>query len=840
MGSFFLTSKKASATLVFLVISVLVISSGVIITNQIKKSNEDNGAGTGLVLLDTERDNSDALLDSSDSGTKLFTFGDSERKISSKKSSGGGGGGSSKDSQTYNEPEILDNDEIVDDQTFENQTEMNYTEPANASLSDGQIFEQNGTAYIMRDGTIYALASSDQIRFYPSLPSSICVLPSGVGEKIDIKLIGSLSPTLNLKGVFACLYTDYVGADIELKIMEDDLVGDDLIASKTFHVSVSCDNPKVDYSKIFENVDLSSQFGGWGSADQSRIEVYGLIKLTASYLNTLEYSTSNSFIDKLTTCDCLGGACCDLSSKPYEYKSYGSQPTGYNDYYTCSGKNSPTEISYVKKVDYFCNGWSSDARINYEIKDTCGTCEYCTPGDSTCNYYGTSAICGIKDCDYLDTTCRDYDDVNKYCNGAGSCSISGACTDYTNEPKHTSCGTNNECDGSGTCVTCTSHSYTGCSYNDVYYYDACDNKEEKKDECGNSYCGDWYRDTCHGDDAYETQLCFNKGCTTTASLGVHCYSNRYENERFVETCEYGCLNGNCKPNPNIACFSNRDCGVDGPSGDPWCSNDDVYQWIIEYTCNYPGTEQSFCSDEVYSTMIDNCGEDSHGDNYCYDDDVYQNFTDRGCLDGVCFENTTAQFAQECGAEGCSDGECVYVECYNHTMCDPDNNLDNNYVGNPWCQGGDVWQNYINYTCNYAGTGNSYCSNSTISGLKEPCGEDYCENWGSNYCKLDDVYHEKTCPNKGCSNGICFDNIYTEEEKVEECGISEYTGSNYCYNDDVYRDYITRGCSDSSCTSSTSKKKIEDCTNGCTNGRCLVEVCKTRCNFGMCYEYCIWR
>jgi len=835
MGSFFLTSKKASATVIVLVISIIIVSSGVIIVNEVEKSNnENNVAGTGLVLLDNEQNNLDALLDSSDNEIKLFTFGDSERKSSSKKSSGGG---DSTDSQIYNELEIPNNDETIDNQTSDNQTETNSTEEINETdFSDGQIFEQNGTTYIMRDSAAYILASSSQINFNPPLPSSVCVLPSDVGERINIKLVGSLSPVLNFNGALVCLYADYVGADIELKIMEDDLIGDDLIASITFHVSVDCDNPKVDYSKVFENVDLSSQFGG--TADQSRIEVYGLVKLTSNNFHNIEYSTSNYDIDKLTTCDCLSGPCCDLSSRPYIYKPSGSQPTGYTDYYYCSVTNSPTGTSYCREMDYYCSGNSAGYSYSSSNVDTCGICEYCTYGDPTCNYYSSSYSCGTKNCDYLDTTCRNYHDVSKYCS-SGSC-ISPSCTSYTNKPKHTSCGTDNECDGSGTCVTCTSHSYTGCSYNDVYYYDACDNKEEKKDECGNSYCGDWYRDTCHGDDAYETQRCHNKGCTTTASLGVHCYSNSYENERFVETCQYGCINGNCKSNPDIACFFNWDCGQNGFSGNPYCSDDDIYDWFREYVCHYPGTEQSFCSDDGHGSMIQDCLEDFYSDNYCYDDDVYQNFTDKGCLDGACFENTTAQFVQECGIEGCSNGECVYVECYNHTMCDPDNNLDNNYVGDPWCSNDDVWQNYINYTCNYAGTGNSYCSNSTTPVLKEPCGSDYCEDWGSNYCMSDDVYHEKTCHDKGCSDGVCFDNTYTEEEKVEECGISEYTGDNYCYSDDVYRDYITRTCSDSSCTSSTSKKKIEDCTNGCTDGRCLIEVCKTICNFGTCYEYCVWQ
>jgi len=222
------------------------------------------------------------------------------------------------------------------------------------------------------------------------------------------------------------------------------------------------------------------------------------------------------------------------------------------------------------------------------------------------------------------------------------------------------------------------------------------------------------------------------------------------------------------------CSSNADCD----DSDPY----------TEDVCNNPGTVDSYCS---YLPIV--CLMDNDCDDY---------------LPIVCLTNS------DCGIDG--------------------------WIESLTCSNDDIWQNYITYTCNDPGTSAASCSDSTALKLKEDCGEDYCESWEDDYCKLDDVYHNKICHDKGCLDGACFDDIYMEEEKVQECGISEYTGSNYCYNDDVYRDYITRGCSDSSCTESTSKNKIEDCTNGCIDGRCKVEVCKTICNFGACYEYCVWQ
>lgn len=58
-------SKKASVALVFLIVSVLVVSSGAVLVHEIKKSNNENDiAGTGLVLLNTEQSNYESVLNS--------------------------------------------------------------------------------------------------------------------------------------------------------------------------------------------------------------------------------------------------------------------------------------------------------------------------------------------------------------------------------------------------------------------------------------------------------------------------------------------------------------------------------------------------------------------------------------------------------------------------------------------------------------------------------------------------------------------------------------------------------------------------------------------------------
>ncbi len=138
----------------------------------------------------------------------------------------------------------------------------------------------------------------------------------------------------------------------------------------------------------------------------------------------------------LSTCVCSSGPCCDGCY----YKASGAQPTGYTDDTNgfCTGTNGATSTSYVYTRDYYCNGVDADEHHTNTKRDTCGTCEYCTNNDLTCNYYSSSTECSaLQDCDYLNnyhitgtqsaastSYCKyaDYNDNYRYCNGAGSCS----------------------------------------------------------------------------------------------------------------------------------------------------------------------------------------------------------------------------------------------------------------------------------------------------------------------------------------------------------------------------------------------------------------------------------
>lgn len=78
--------------------------------------------------------------------------------------------------------------------------------------------------------------------------------------------------------------------------------------------------------------------------------------------------------------------------------------------------------------------------------------------------------------------------------------------------------------------------YKGCSGRSCYNYYGWRNYQN----CGSDYCKAWSSNYCKGDDVYHKRTCYRRGCS-----GSSCYNNPYLDERLVQKCEYGCLNGVC-------------------------------------------------------------------------------------------------------------------------------------------------------------------------------------------------------------------------------------------------------------------------------------------------------
>ncbi len=345
-----------------------------------------------------------------------------------------------------------------------------------------------------------------------------------------------------------------------------------------------------------------------------------------------------------------------------------------------------------------------------------------------------------------------------------------------------------------------------------------------------------------------------------------------------------------------ACCANTDCGPNGFIGNPVCTNNDVFQNFITYTCNNPGQANSYCSNSSCNQLKQDCGDNITGNwsNICKNNNVYRTRTNinKGCANGACFStNSTEEQIVEICQNGCTSGTCntVNIVCHNDSECGT-----NGFIGNPFCTNNDVFQSFITYTCNNPGQANSYCSNSSANQLKQDCGDNSCGNW-SNICMNNNVYRQRTCQNRGCSNGNCYLTNSTEEQIVEicqngctsgtcntvnivchndtECGTNGFIGNPFCTNNDVFQSFITYTCNNpgqanSYCSNSSCNQLKQDCgdnitgnwsnicknnnvyrtrTNinkGCSSNSCfstnsteeqIVEECDDKCVNGECKE-----
>lgn len=223
-------------------------------------------------------------------------------------------------------------------------------------------------------------------------------------------------------------------------------------------------------------------------------------------------------------------------------------------------------------------------------------------------------------------------------------------------------------------------------------------------------------------------------CKSPGTEYSYCLESRQEVKKH--DCNDGCEYGSCTNTVIIldyACYNDSDCGTNGWLGWDYCGsgggeNEDVYDTYRTYTCNNPGTSSAYCTHADEDKIKEDCGDTTYGDwgdPYCYDGDVYRAREGwwRGCDEYGCYEGHGLDYEKvtECGSYTCTNGQCDFV-CYQDSDCGTDG-----YVGNKYCSGGDVYQDYRTWTCNNAGTISSSCSYSDTSTKMEECGTKDCVN-----------------------------------------------------------------------------------------------------------------
>jgi len=188
----------------------------------------------------------------------------------------------------------------------------------------------------------------------------------------------------------------------------------------------------------------------------------------------------------------------------------------------------------------------------------------------------------------------------------------------------------------------------------------------------------------------------------------------------------------------------------------------------------------------------------------------------GCGGGGVFHNECN--AQQCivvsggGINQCNNDNNCSIACVINTDCGTDG-----FVDSPFCQNGNVYQNYTTYTCNNAGAINSSCTSATVAQLKTTCTQ-----------------------NQVCDNGVCLNQSIACTANTD-CGINGYANSPFCQDGNVYQSYTTYTCNNagainSSCSSATEAQLKITCIVGevCNDGSCTSQNnSHNECNGSQC-------
>src|SRR3989344_245739 len=215
-----------------------------------------------------------------------------------------------------------------------------------------------------------------------------------------------------------------------------------------------------------------------------------------------------------------------------------------------------------------------------------------------------------------------------------------------------------------------------------------------------------------------------------------------------------------------------------------------------------------------------------------------------------------------GKTVCSNGNCSYVACFSSGDCG-----NSRFIGAQTCRGNDIYQNYITYTCNNAGTPQANCTSLTAPQYQQSCasgqqcrsggcytntssGSSYSSNTNYSYqyattnnntqcnaylykkCSGNSVYWYDACDNKqslfqacnasqSCQNGQCVSGqAYNQASPASHARTSCYGNDLYWYDSQGMAQDIFKSCTDAnSCT-----------VDSCSNEQCRNEL---RCDGSTC-------
>src|SRR3989344_4062047 len=274
-------------------------------------------------------------------------------------------------------------------------------------------------------------------------------------------------------------------------------------------------------------------------------------------------------------------------------------------------------------------------------------------------------------------------------------------------------------------------------------------------------------------------------------------------------------------NENATCVSDSDCGVDGFIDGEFCSNNDVAQTFADYTCLNSGTDNAQCDTEFTNITREDCGS-----NVCSNGD---------CVNIICNNNgdcddNNSHTKDICVNPGTVDSRCVYenIECLSESDCGVDG-----FIGVESCNGNNVVQNFVDYTCLNPGSVSSSCTSEQTSKTNESCSDACVEGICINFvCERDDDCFDQnpntqdTCINPGTIDSFCFHGNIACNNNLD-CGVNMFIGSLYCSENDILQNFLDYSCvnpgnTNSYCALTSEPTKRNECENACINAGICVE------------------
>jgi len=245
------------------------------------------------------------------------------------------------------------------------------------------------------------------------------------------------------------------------------------------------------------------------------------------------------------------------------------------------------------------------------------------------------------------------------------------------------------------------------------------------------------------------------------------------------------------------CSTDGDCGSTTTLSELFCSINDINQLVRTFTCNNPGTEESFCESNIESQTIKTCS----------------NFCSQGeCISITCLTHSDCNDDKTTTIDICNNPGTEESFCTNNpidVVCSSDSDCGINGFFDNVCLNNDVTSLSQTFTCFLPGTPQSFCSSTTTQDLKETCSS-----------------------NEICSAGLCVPQGECTPGQTRSCGVSNAgqcrLGTQTCQANGFFSSCIgainptTEICDakDNNCNGQIDENNVcgsPPCTNQCSEG-----------------------